>query len=125
MAIGVRVHKVDTGIAIFPPIVVQVTELVDSYMIWVGVDDVGGTAEDAVARGRLAKDWACAMPHGGGTSLFRSGDSDSALGMAQRLARRFGKQIFLAVDVGGEGRLTVEAEKCIVRILKCDPTVAS
>lgn len=46
-----------------PAIAVQVTRLVGSYMLWVGTTDVA--AEDvrkAPLQGRLAKDWACAMP---------------------------------------------------------------
>ena len=46
-----------------PAIVVQVTALVDSYMLWVGT--TGRRPEDsqrAPAEGNLCRDWACAMP---------------------------------------------------------------
>lgn len=56
-----------TGI---PGIIIQITELVRSYMIWVGTTDGdvasttdSETLERIVAdQGSLAKDWACAMP---------------------------------------------------------------
>ena len=51
--ISVRTHEIDTGDSGLPLLVVQVTELVDTYMIWVGVKG---------AEPHLAKDWACAMP---------------------------------------------------------------
>ncbi|KAF8070607.1 hypothetical protein FPV67DRAFT_1561372 [Lyophyllum atratum] len=114
-----------------PALALQVTRLVDSYMLWIGTTD--RSAEDvyeAATQGSLCKDWACAMPprYAGGavpaTSLFRSTESDVALSMAQRLAKRFGKQIFLSIDVPstfltiGQGpRLLLEAEKGIVTTL--------
>lgn len=56
-----------TGI---PAIIIQVTELVRSYMIWMGTTDADvadasdlDTIERLVAaQGSLAKDWACVMP---------------------------------------------------------------
>lgn len=44
-------------------IVVEVTVLQGSYMIWAGLS-AGGEEdkEKAVAAGHLARDWACAMP---------------------------------------------------------------
>lgn len=46
-------------------IVVEVTVLRGSYMIWAGTTAVGEEdKEKAVAAGRLARDWACAMPPG-------------------------------------------------------------
>lgn len=117
-----------------PAIVVQVTRLVGSYMLWVGTTDVA--AEDvrkAPLQGRLAKDWACAMPtkdsNSGippaATSLFRSSSSDAALPMAQRLARRFGKQIYLSLDlppafdsIGQGARLLLAVEKALLETLK-------
>lgn len=46
-----------------PALALQVTRLVDSYMLWVGIaegspDDV----EKSSLRGNLCKDFACAMP---------------------------------------------------------------
>lgn len=137
-----------------PALVVQITELVHSYMIWAGsceeipgaeastepseaitqptssladasenakvaisrqdvalVDGVDPRVLSAIQRGRIAKDWACAMPSGNvrsqatwlhrdrmlimtssqpaiptpSTSLFRSNESDVALSMSQQL----------------------------------------
>lgn len=52
-----------------PPLAAQIICLVDSYMIWVGTtsdevqdERVEGDAELAPLQGRLARDWACAMP---------------------------------------------------------------
>ena len=46
-----------------PALAVQITRLVDTYMLWVGTTD---SEEDAVQnaplQGCLGKDWACAMP---------------------------------------------------------------
>ncbi|KAG8906715.1 hypothetical protein FRB99_006313 [Tulasnella sp. 403] len=157
-----------------PAFVVQVTALIDSYMIWVGTceeipgaesetpessapgrpqgiarsrleDDVENTDVStsdsdrrpgaphprvvvAIRQGRLAKDWACAMPTinpsipNPSTSLFRSGESDVSLTMAQRLARRWKKQIFLAVDLPPKfeqtPQIALEAEKRVLESLK-------
>ncbi|KAF6763113.1 hypothetical protein DFP72DRAFT_986861 [Ephemerocybe angulata] len=115
-----------------PGLVLQVTQLVDSYMLWVGISDGGPDDIERVAsQGSLCKDWAVAMPprppakEASGTSLFRPASSDVALSMAQRLARRFKKQIFLSVDmpaaiVGfGQGQmLLLDAERGIIERLK-------
>ncbi|KAF9469935.1 hypothetical protein BDZ94DRAFT_43665 [Collybia nuda] len=114
-----------------PALALQVIQLVDSYMLWVGVAE--GSLDDvqkSTLRGNLCKDWACAMPPitagtiGPATSLFRSTGSDIALSMAQRLARRFKKQILLSVDIpstylaAGQGPgILLEAEKGIVKVL--------
>jgi hypothetical protein len=45
-----------------PGMVLEVIELVDSYMIWVGVAESPETVETASLLGRLCKDWAYAMP---------------------------------------------------------------
>jgi len=47
-----------------PPLALQVTQMVETYMLWIGtVDtDVGDSGEKAVLNGSLCKDWACAMP---------------------------------------------------------------
>jgi hypothetical protein len=53
-----------------PAIIIQITELLQSYMIWVGAinADITPSSETniieqlAATRGSLATDWACAMP---------------------------------------------------------------
>ncbi|PCH43615.1 hypothetical protein WOLCODRAFT_26060 [Wolfiporia cocos MD-104 SS10] len=117
-----------------PSLAVQVTRLVDSYMLWVGMTaEAAEDIESAPMQGYLAHDWACAMPARtsnpnippAATALFRSSGSDAALPMAQRLARRFGKQIFLSIDVSpsfnpmGQGsKLLLAIEKAVVDTLK-------
>ncbi|TFK44373.1 hypothetical protein BDQ12DRAFT_672867 [Crucibulum laeve] len=115
-----------------PSLALQVTKLVDSYMLWIGIAEGSpDDAETSVFQGSLCKDWACAMPPKTpgtippATSLFRSSSTDIALSMAQRLAKRFQKQIFLSVDLPttflsmGQGlQLLQEAEKGIVVTLK-------
>lgn len=44
-----------------PALALQVTCLVNSYMLWIGATQEED-AEKALAAGRLAGDWACAMP---------------------------------------------------------------
>lgn len=80
---------------------VQVIELVDSYMIWVGGVE-GGPEEvgKAITGGRLCRDWACGLG-GIGTRLAGGGES-IAVGMAQRLGSRLGKMVYVSVDVGVE-----------------------
>ncbi|EIW63366.1 uncharacterized protein TRAVEDRAFT_113826 [Trametes versicolor FP-101664 SS1] len=118
-----------------PALAVQTTRLVDTYMLWVGTTDVEpDQAETAPLQGCLAKDWACAMPvrqtvrpstPAAATPLYRSSSSEAALSMAQRLARRFKKQIFLSIDVppslgsmGQEGKLLLAIERALVDNLK-------
>ncbi|TDL25913.1 hypothetical protein BD410DRAFT_742237 [Rickenella mellea] len=119
-----------------PALALQVTYLVDLYMFWVGVtEESAENVTKAISEGNLTKDWACAMPPNSAsssvpasaTSLFRSSGSDIALSMAQRLARRFGKQIFLCVDLppsyatmGQSGMIVMELEKRVVEVLKLD-----
>lgn len=51
-----------------PLLTMQIICLVDSYMIWVGAthdsqgEQAEGSAELTPLQGRLARDWACAMP---------------------------------------------------------------
>lgn len=48
-----------------PPLVLQITQMVDTYMLWIGAADGNtnvGNGENAVLNGNLCKDWACAMP---------------------------------------------------------------
>ncbi|KDR75191.1 hypothetical protein GALMADRAFT_249151 [Galerina marginata CBS 339.88] len=133
----VQVKILPTNDPSLPPLVLQITQMVDTYMLWVGTadsdtrsDDIGA-GERAVLTGNLCKDWACAMPPrvpgapSSATPLFRASSSDVALSMAQRLAKRFQKQIFLSVDIPsrfdtmGQGhQLVFEAEKGIVAALK-------
>ncbi|KAH9485118.1 hypothetical protein JR316_0002025 [Psilocybe cubensis] len=130
----VQVKVLDTSDPSLPPLVLQITQMVDTYMLWIGAADSNtniGNGTNAVLNGNLCKDWACAMPPrvsgapSAATSLFRSSNSDVALPMAQRLAKRFQKQIFLSVDTPtdfrtmGQGhRLVFEAERGIVTALK-------
>ncbi|KAJ8077282.1 hypothetical protein PM082_001712 [Marasmius tenuissimus] len=115
-----RISSADPSI---PQFALQITRLVDSYMLWVGL--TGEDVSMAAARGNLCKDWACAMPPqttgvpAAATSIFRTKDSDVSLSMAQRLAKRLGKQVFLSLDVGEQGiKGIVAIEKGIVDILK-------
>ncbi|KAI9060246.1 hypothetical protein FKP32DRAFT_1595645 [Trametes sanguinea] len=136
-AIQPRIH-VDTRY--FPPaglglpaLAVQTTRLVDTYMLWVGTTDVEpDLVASAPLQGCLAKDWACAMPARetsgtppAATPLYRSSSSEASLSMAQRLARRFKKQIFLSIDMppslgsmGQEGKLLLAIERAVVDTLK-------
>lgn len=46
-----------------PALALQVTQLVGSYMVWVGAtEESPENAQLATARGALTRDWACAMP---------------------------------------------------------------
>ncbi|KJA20703.1 hypothetical protein HYPSUDRAFT_42760 [Hypholoma sublateritium FD-334 SS-4] len=130
----IQVKVLDSGDPSQPTLVLQVTQMVDTYMLWIGAADSNsniGNGENAVLNGSLCKDWACAMPprapgeNSAATSLFRSSSSDIALSMAQRLAKRFKKQVFLSVDIpsgfsslGGGQKLAFDAEKGIVAALK-------
>ncbi|KAG2356444.1 hypothetical protein BDR07DRAFT_1473755 [Suillus spraguei] len=118
-----------------PALALQITSLVGSYMIWVGVtNQPPESVQNAARSGVLCRDWACAMPaspgrafwkgFGPATSLFRSSSSDVSFSMAQRLARRFHRQIFLSVDVPATllstprgSHLLFDAEKGIVAAL--------
>ncbi|KAF9233324.1 hypothetical protein BU15DRAFT_54046 [Melanogaster broomeanus] len=130
-SIAVRTRYIPPAEPTLPALGLQITSLVDSYMLWIGVTgEPPETVQNAPRSGTLCRDWACAMPSGHtgpgpATSLFRSSGSDIALSMAQRLARRFRKQIFLSVDIppayltAAEGsRILLEAEKGIVEMLK-------
>ncbi|KAG2153784.1 uncharacterized protein EDB93DRAFT_1223906 [Suillus bovinus] len=91
-----------------PALALQITSLVGSYMIWVGAtNQPPESVQNATRSGVLCRDWSCAMPgppgHAGfgpATTLFRSsGSDDISFSMAQRLAQRFHRQIFLSVDI--------------------------
>ncbi|TXT03839.1 hypothetical protein VHUM_04360 [Vanrija humicola] len=79
----------------------QLTRLADTLLVWVGT---GGPAA-AEKNKRLASDWAVAMPSRGNipttaTPIFRSGATDTALHMAQRLSKRFPpNQIHLSLSL--------------------------
>lgn len=48
-----------------PSLVLQITQMVDTYMLWIGAADSNnsiGNGETTVLKGNLCKDWACAMP---------------------------------------------------------------
>jgi hypothetical protein len=55
-------HITPTDVGL-PSLAVQITRLVDSYMLWVGVTEDGPEeVAQAPLKGSLARDWACAMP---------------------------------------------------------------
>ncbi|KAJ7079152.1 hypothetical protein B0H15DRAFT_788222 [Mycena belliarum] len=117
--IAVRTRYFAGNDASQPGIVVQITALRGSYMIWAGTSANGEQGEVSVSEGHLARDWACAMPPGQvplGPSLFRSTTRDAALSMACRLSKRLNAQVFVSLDV--ESRLEMLAEKRIVESLK-------
>ncbi len=98
-----------------PALALQVTCLVDSYMLWIGVtEEVEENASRAILQGHLGKDWAMSMPPwkvrnsrnkgmgwfqqgnfisalhlqtqpATGSQLLRSSSSDMALSIAKRL----------------------------------------
>ncbi|KAF9263310.1 hypothetical protein L218DRAFT_902319 [Marasmius fiardii PR-910] len=123
--ISIEAKKIVSSDPSIPAFALQITQLVDSYMLWVGL-----TSEDvsqAAARGNLCRDWTCAMPPQSAgapavaTAIFRTKDGDVALSMAQRLAKRLGKQIFLSLDVGEQDvKGIVAIEKGILSELKVD-----
>jgi len=46
-------------------LVLQITQMVDTYMLWIGAADSNTNpvdGEKTVLNGNLCKDWACAMP---------------------------------------------------------------
>ncbi|KIY68434.1 hypothetical protein CYLTODRAFT_489807 [Cylindrobasidium torrendii FP15055 ss-10] len=98
----------------------QITSLVDSYMIWVGSADATTEDSNPEENGKLCRDWAYAMPQPNkqpiGTTLFRTSASDAALSMAQRIARKTNKAIFLSADVSPQH--TLVAEKWVVDTLR-------
>ncbi|EMD37333.1 hypothetical protein CERSUDRAFT_83108 [Gelatoporia subvermispora B] len=116
-----------------PALAVRTTQLVDSYMLWIGTADVPPEeVNNAPSQGCLSKDWACAMPardvsahrhreafeeqNPWPCALYRTPSSDAALSMAQRLARRFKKQIFLSIDVPPSIQTLGEAPKLLLAV---------
>ena len=64
-ATKVQIKILDSGDLSQPTLVLQVTQMVDTYMLWIGAADSNrnvGNGENAVLHGNLCKDWACAMP---------------------------------------------------------------
>jgi proteasome assembly chaperone 4 len=62
-AISVQTKYLPASDPSLPALALQVTRLVDSYMLWVGTTE--RSLEDvsiAPSEGSLARDWACAMP---------------------------------------------------------------
>lgn len=61
--ISVDVQHVAPSDPSLPSLAVQVTRLVDSYMLWVGInEDLPEDVQSAPSKGNLGRDWACAMP---------------------------------------------------------------
>ena len=61
--ITVETRYVPSPDGVVPALAVQVVSMVDSYMVWIGATELGPDAVvRAPAQGRLARDWACAMP---------------------------------------------------------------
>ncbi|AFR92254.1 hypothetical protein C343_00117 [Cryptococcus neoformans C23] len=94
----------------------HLTRMVNTLMIWVGTglptDTAGNSVGGAASMGsveqvdnKLAGDWSVAMPSRGNipvtaTPLFRSGSTDIALPMSQRLAKKFPlNQIHLSLSL--------------------------
>lgn len=68
--ISVRTEYIASAEAGMPGLAVQITRLVDSYMVWVGsTDETAETVENAPRSGSLCKDWACAMPPAAGSTV--------------------------------------------------------
>ncbi|KAK8864237.1 hypothetical protein IAR55_001483 [Kwoniella newhampshirensis] len=87
----------------------QLTRLTSTLVVWVGAGPPTQLGEEVsiIAGGekKLASDWSVAMPARGNipvtaTPIFRSGASDIALPMSQRLARKFpSNQIHLSLSL--------------------------
>ncbi|KAF9062432.1 hypothetical protein BDP27DRAFT_1233627 [Rhodocollybia butyracea] len=126
--ISTQVHHITSDSPSIPAFVLQLTQLVDSYMLWVSPTELlEGDAERAPLLGNLCRDWACAMPvrksmdTQAASSLFRTPTTDISLAMAQRLAKRFGKQVFLSVDIqsyAGKPEVLLAMEKGILQKFK-------
>ncbi|WVQ99249.1 hypothetical protein IAU59_006381 [Kwoniella sp. CBS 9459] len=101
-----------------PAFVFHLTRMVDTLIIWVGTgtssdsvsqmgsgSGVPGSSGVVVGEKKLASDWSVAMPSRGNipvtaTPIYRSGASDIALPMSQRLARKFpSNQIHLSLSL--------------------------
>ncbi|KAJ3803299.1 hypothetical protein GGU11DRAFT_180268 [Lentinula aff. detonsa] len=126
--ISTEVHYIASDNPSIPAFALQITHMVDSYMLWASPTEL---FEEEVKRaplsGSLCRDWACAMPPKAGattvaaTGIFSTSNSDISLSMAQRLARRFGKQVFLSIDIqsyAGKPEILLALEKGILQIMK-------
>ncbi|WVF71638.1 hypothetical protein IAT40_006446 [Kwoniella sp. CBS 6097] len=98
-----------------PAFVFHLTRMVDTLIVWVGTgttsdtqvgsSSIGGSSGVGVGEKKLASDWSVAMPSRGNipvtaTPIYRSGASDIALPMSQRLARKFpSNQIHLSLSL--------------------------
>ena len=61
--ISVETKRVPPSDPTLPPLALQVTQLLDSYMLWVGTtEEPAEDVQHASLHGHLARDWACAMP---------------------------------------------------------------
>jgi len=62
-AISIETKYLPSSESSLPALVLQVTRLVDSYMLWIGPTDAAPEdVSKAPLLGNLARDWACAMP---------------------------------------------------------------
>lgn len=61
-SIRVQVKSLALSDPTLPPLVLQITELVGIYMLWVGISTKNHGNEQQAILGNLCKDWACAMP---------------------------------------------------------------
>ncbi|KAJ3869789.1 hypothetical protein EV359DRAFT_29299 [Lentinula novae-zelandiae] len=127
--IPTKVHYIASDNPSIPAFALQITQIVDSYMLWASPTELfEGDVERAPLSGSLCRDWACAMPPkagttatGASTSIYRTSNSDISISMAQRLARRFGKQIFLSIDIqsyAGKLEVLLALEKGILQAVK-------
>ncbi|KAJ3811185.1 hypothetical protein F5876DRAFT_40227 [Lentinula aff. lateritia] len=123
-----KVHYIASDNPSIPAFALQITQIVDSYMLWASPTELfEGDVERAPLSGSLCRDWACAMPPkavtatGASTSIYRTSNSDISISMAQRLARRFGKQVFLSIDIqsyAGKLEVLLALEKGILQTLR-------
>jgi proteasome assembly chaperone 4 len=61
--ISVETKYIASSDSSLPALGLQVTRLVDSYMIWIGSTEVAAEeVHNAPLHGCLSRDWACAMP---------------------------------------------------------------
>jgi len=127
MTISTQIQYITSDNPSIPAFALQITQLVDSYMLWIAPTDLlREDVERAPLLGSLCRDWACAMPPKGTTpqattSIFRTSNADASISMAQRLARRFNKQVFLSIDTqsyAGKPEVLLAIEKGILQTLK-------
>jgi hypothetical protein len=61
--IGVELRYIQTSESSLPGLALQITRLVDSYMLWIGTtEEPADVVHKAPLGGNLTRDWACAMP---------------------------------------------------------------